>query len=147
MPIHTFELAGRWQGGLYGVGEISSGALQSEVSVPRAMGGPGTGTNPEELVLGAASTCYLITLASALQRGQLPVESIELATRIEVVLEKTLRLTHIVHRPRIRLAAGATAAQLDAARASAHSAEQSCMITNAIRGNVEIVVEPTVVAG
>ena len=35
------------------------------------MDGPGIGTNPDEMLLGAAATCYMITLAAMLERSQI----------------------------------------------------------------------------
>ncbi|GAA3313131.1 hypothetical protein GCM10020331_002520 [Ectobacillus funiculus] len=35
------------------------------------MDGPGIGTNPDEMLLGAAATCYIITLAAMMERSQL----------------------------------------------------------------------------
>ncbi len=35
------------------------------------MDGPGVGTNPDEMLLGAAATCYIITLAAMLERSNI----------------------------------------------------------------------------
>jgi peroxiredoxin-like protein len=34
----------------------------TKISIPKEMNGPGIGTNPDEMLLGAASTCYIIYL-------------------------------------------------------------------------------------
>jgi peroxiredoxin-like protein len=49
-----------------GTGQFQIGSLQGEYSVPREMTGPGVGTNPEELLVAAAHTCYLMTLSALL---------------------------------------------------------------------------------
>ena len=79
---HHFELKGTWRGGLFGKGQVGCGNLASEISVPTELKGPGMGTNPEELLLGASAACYLITLAAILERRQLKVESLSLASDV-----------------------------------------------------------------
>ena len=53
----------------------------------------------------------------------------------------------ITVRPRIRLADGADDAQAKMAEEIAHKADNYCIVTNAVRGKVEIVVEPDVIVG
>lgn len=141
---HKFELNASWTGGRNGEGSISVGNLQSAVSVPADMQGPGVGTNPEEMLLGAAATCYLITLAAIFENRGLPVAELTMTTEGIVSTDGGLRFEKIVHRPAIMLAADATAEQAEAARAAAERAEQACMISKAVRGNVEVTVEPIV---
>ena len=71
MAEHHFYLKANWPGLRNDVGEIQSGNLITKVSVPQAMDGPGIGTNPDEMLLGAAATCYIITLAAMMERSQL----------------------------------------------------------------------------
>ncbi|MCL6626498.1 hypothetical protein [Alicyclobacillus shizuokensis] len=59
MAQHVYTYQGRWQGDRQGQGKIMVGGLQSLVSTPAQMGGPGIGTNPDEMLLGAAATCYM----------------------------------------------------------------------------------------
>lgn len=145
MGEHRFVLSARWQGGRNGEGEIAVGQLRTAVSAPAELDGPGVGTNPEEMLTGAAATCYLITLAAVLERRELPVTGISLVTEGVVNTEGGLRFERILHRPRIGLRAGATAEQVERARQAAERAEQACMISRAVRGNVEVLVEPEVV--
>lgn len=147
MSVHDFHLKGRWNGGLNGDGHIDVGNLASDISVPESMKGPGKGTNPEELLLGAAGTCYLITLAAILQRRNLTITSLELASEGYVNAEGGLKFTKIVHRPKVTLAAGADEAAMTTAREATARAEKACLISNAIRGNVEVLVEPSITTG
>ncbi|MBX6396211.1 MAG: SACOL1771 family peroxiredoxin [Alicyclobacillaceae bacterium] len=147
MAEHRFVLTASWRGGRNGEGEIACGNLRTVVSAPKEMDGPGVGTNPEELLLGAAATCYLITLAAVLERRELPVADLTVTSEGTVGTEGGLRFQKIVHRTRIRLSAGATAEQVEAARQAAERAEQACMISKAVRGNVEVSVDPEVVTG
>ena len=142
MATHQFKLKGSWTGGLLGDGEIAVGSLLSEISVPSSLQGPGKGTNPEEMLLGAAATCYLITLGAILERRKVPVEALEIASDGEVFQDgPTLRFTHIVHRPTIRLALAATDAHKTAAREATEMAGKGCMISHALKGNVSVTVD------
>jgi peroxiredoxin-like protein len=147
MAQHAFHLEAQWTGGRLGEGTLTSGNLQSEISVPSELGGPGVGTNPEEMIVGAASTCYLITLASVLANRKLDVTSLALRSEIVVSDDGSMKVESIVHRPQIVLAAGSTSEQVDVAHKAAQRAEQACMISKAMHGNVDISVESSVVVG
>jgi peroxiredoxin-like protein len=62
-----------------GVGEIQTDDLAFELSGPESMGGRGVGTNPEELLVSAVSSCYTATLFGVLRRARLPVDSLAVA--------------------------------------------------------------------
>ena len=65
---HAFECEGQWQGMLMkGAGSVRAGQIAHAITVPREMGGSGQGSNPEELLVAAANSCYLMTLAAVLQ--------------------------------------------------------------------------------
>jgi peroxiredoxin-like protein len=59
-----------------GAGEIKTDDLVLELSGPKSMGGRGVGTNPEELLVCAVSSCFTATLFGVLSRAQLPVDSL-----------------------------------------------------------------------
>ena len=59
-----------------GTGEIKTDDLVLEVSGPKAMGGRGVGTNPEELLVCAVSSCFTATLFGVLRRARLPIDSL-----------------------------------------------------------------------
>lgn len=143
--IFRFALEGHWHGGRLGSGKVTAGALSSSVSIPAEMGGPGIGTNPDELLLAAAANCYLITLASILENRKLPVRSLSL--RSEGTVERDGgRLTYkrIVHRPLIELEGTPSDDVRTTALLGAERAEKACMISQAVRGNVELAVEADV---
>ncbi|MFD1885760.1 OsmC family protein [Paenibacillus wenxiniae] len=143
--IHEFILDANWKGGRNSEGTISSGNLNTVISIPEPMGGPGTGTNPDEMLLGAAATCYIITLAAMLERSELAVEQLTMRSEGYVdVTNNIFTYKEIIHRPHIVLAATATTAQLEKANLLAHKAEQSCMISRAVAGNVQLSTVPTI---
>lgn len=139
MIEHHFHLSATWPGGRNSVGTIRSGQLETQVSISTGMGGPGIGTNPDEMLLGAAATCYLMTLAAMLERAHLPVRALALESDITVVVDNgAYRCSRIVHRPAVTLGTDASAAQMEQLEHIVARAEQRCMVSNALRGNVEI---------
>jgi osmotically inducible protein OsmC len=73
----SFDVELRWSETEHkGVGEIQTDDLTLELSGPKSMGGRGVGTNPEELLVCAVSSCYTATLFSVLRHARLPVDSL-----------------------------------------------------------------------
>lgn len=143
---HVFRLTAQWDGGRNSSGTIESGELKTAISIPEPMGGPGIGTNPDEMLLGAASTCYIITLAAMLERSAIAVQSLTLESDgIVDVTNNIFTYKSITHRPLLVLAAGQDEEIRVKAERLAHKAESSCMITRALQGNVEVSAEPTIV--
>ncbi|NEW04588.1 hypothetical protein GK047_00935 [Paenibacillus sp. SYP-B3998] len=142
MNEHEFGLKATWSGGLYGMGMIQTGSLASSISIPAPLGGPGVGTNPEEMLLGAASTCYLITLGALLERQG--IDQLQLTSQLFVSMKPVMKVSKLIHRPIILVASQTSEDEWDKIKKSAIRAEQTCMISKALRGNVEIVVEPVI---
>lgn len=142
---HLFQLKAVWNGGRNSDGTIESGNLKTAISIPQPMGGPGVGTNPDEMLLGAAATCYLITLAAMLERSGVETESLTLASEGTVdVTNNIFTYKKIAHRPHIVLKAGAGEQEIEKALRLAEKAEGSCMISRAIAGNVELETVPQI---
>ena len=143
---HPFHLKAVWNGGRNSEGHIDAGGLKSVISIPQEMGGPGTGTNPDEMLLGAAATCYVITLAAMLERSDITPYELTLESEATVdVTNNIFTYERIVHRPRIVLQADATDSDEVKAERLAHKAEESCMISRAVAGNVTIETQPVIV--
>ncbi|NMP10168.1 OsmC family protein [Paenibacillus polymyxa] len=142
---HTFLLKADWNGGRNSDARIEAGQLRTAISIPAEMGGPGVGTNPDEMLLGAAATCYLITLAAMMERASLPVVSLALESEgIVDVTNNIFTYRRIVHRPRVLLSVDAAESQIEQALRLAEQAETSCMISRAVAGNVALSTEPVV---
>ncbi|MBU8728621.1 OsmC family protein [Cytobacillus oceanisediminis] len=145
MAEHQFQLKAYWPGLRNDVGEIETGGLKTKVSIPPEMEGPGIGTNPDEMLLGAAATCYIITLAAMMERSKLEKENLTMeSTGIVDVTKGVITYKKIIHRPVILLRADATEKDHSLARKLAQKAEASCMISRAIKGNVEVELEETI---
>jgi peroxiredoxin-like protein len=145
MAKHVFTLTADWPGGRNDSGTIEAGQLKTDVSIPPQMNGPGIGTNPDEMLLGAAATCYIITLAAMMERSRLDKQSLTMTSEgIVDVTNGVITYERIIHKPRIVLLANATEADIQKAHRLAERAESSCMISRAVKGNVEIDLQPTV---
>lgn len=141
---HTFYLQAEWTGGRNSQGRISAENLQTQVSIPKEMGGPGVGTNPDEMLIGAAATCYMITLAALIERRNIPLIELKVNSEGVVSVEKGLKFESIIHKPNVVLGSNVTERQMEQVKRDTELAEQVCMISNALRGNVHLGVEATV---
>ncbi|WP_066071406.1 OsmC family protein [Neobacillus soli] len=145
MAEHVFHLKANWPGLRNDVGEIEAGNLKTKVSIPPEMDGPGVGTNPDEMLLGAAATCYIITLAAMMERSRLEKEGLTMESEgIVDVTRGVITYKKIIHRPHVVLKAEATVKDIELAGRLAKKAESSCMISRAIQGNVEIELQANV---
>lgn len=145
MARHHFYLKASWDGGRNGQGTIEAGNLKQTISIPKEMDGPGVGTNPDEMLIGAAATCYLITLAAMIERGNMPVRELSLETEGIVHVDKKFTFEAIIHRPKLILEEGTTDEELKKIERAVELAEKNCMISNALRGNVRLEVEAEIV--
>lgn len=69
MVKHDFKVKTKWQGGRDKVGTVKGDIIESQISIPSSLGGKGIGTNPDEMLVSAASSCYIISLAATLERA------------------------------------------------------------------------------
>ncbi|MYL58062.1 OsmC family protein [Virgibacillus halodenitrificans] len=148
MAEHHFHLKATWPGGRNSDGFIESTNLKTKISIPPEMDGPGIGTNPDEMLLGAAATCYVITLAAMIERAELPLENMGLNSEgIVDVTKGVFTYKKIIHRPEVTLKENATEEQINQLKKLVEKAEKSCMISRAIQGNVEIELEADIRVG
>ncbi|WP_226581571.1 OsmC family protein [Halobacillus litoralis] len=142
MTLHHFHLKADWPGGRNEVGFIESDKLKTEISIPKSMDGPDVGTNPDEMLLGAAATCYIISLAAMIERAGLPLKEMDMNSEgIVDVTNGVFTYKQIIHRPRVVLSSEAGSQELSKLNRLVEKAEKSCMISRAIEGNVELTLE------
>lgn len=145
MAEHHFHLKAHWPGLRNGTGEISSGNLQTAISIPPEMDGPGVGTNPDEMLLGAAATCYIITLAAMMERSDITKEDLTMESiGVVDVTNGVFTYKKIMHKPVITLPSTADEKTIRLVERLAKKAETSCMISRALQGNVEIELETAI---
>lgn len=137
MALHTFSLTIDWPGGRNEVGNLTAQRLETQISIPPEMDGPGIGTNPDEMLLGAAATCYIITLAAMLERSQIEAKPSLKSEGIVEVTNGVFTYREIHHYIELNMLQQDEKMQRMAER-YAYKAEEVCMISKALRGNVNI---------
>lgn len=146
--IHEYPARVEWAGGRDGEGSVTAVRSHSvsTLRVPEEFGGNGQGTNPEELLTNAIASCYSITFGIVAGARRLPYVKIvtEATGQVEQPNAATFNYNKVTLRPTITLPADATEDQIKLAEELAHKADAYCIVTNAVRGKVEIVVEPHV---
>ena len=129
-----------WQGDLFeGTGTVSavSSRLFSEAAVTWASRTeePGGKTSPEELIAAAHAACFCMALSNELSsRGHPP-------DRLDVRATCTFQPGQGITTMAIDITADVPDADDVAFREGLDAAEQSCPVSNALRGNVDIKVD------
>ncbi|MEC1178966.1 OsmC family protein [Metasolibacillus meyeri] len=141
---HTFVLQTKWDGGRNAVGSLQAQRLSTQISIPPEMDGPGIGTNPDEMLLGAAATCYIISLAAMLERTGIKATLAMQSDGIVDVTNGVFTYKQIIHKLTIKLI-DYTEKNKKIAERLAFKAESTCMISKALKGNVEVLVQLTIV--
>jgi len=136
MPDKLYTAKAHVTGGrAAGHGLSSDGALEVDLRLPPEMGGPGGGTNPEELFAVGYAACFEGALGVVARRAK--VEADDAAIDSEVSLSPdghggfVLSVGLDVTLPSVTDAAAA----VELVRA----AHQVCPYSNATRGNIEVV--------
>jgi osmotically inducible protein OsmC len=121
-------------GRMEGHGHSSDGALDVQLRIPEQMGGPGGGTNPEQLFAVGYAACFEGALGVVARRTK--VEAGDAAIDSEVSLSPDgqggflLSVGLDVTLPSV--------ADADAAVELVRAAHQVCPYSNATRGNIEV---------
>lgn len=117
-------------GGRDGASQTSDGRLEVALSSP---GGPGTGTNPEQLFAVGWSACFIgaMGVAAREQKVRLPAE-----TAIDA--EVDLGMTDGGYLLRARLNVSVPGLDREVARAIVDAAHQICPYSKATRGNIDV---------
>ncbi|MBX5435641.1 MAG: OsmC family protein [Alicyclobacillaceae bacterium] len=139
--VHTYTVRSTWTGDRNGSGQLDADHLSASFSVPGNLGGPGLGTNPEELLVSAAAGCYLITLCTLLTNRQIPFIRIELTSHGYFEFDRGLRFDRMEHHPVLVFDHPVDDERIIAL---AEHAEHACMVSSALRGNVSVTVHPQI---
>lgn len=147
---HHYPVEVQWSGGRDGSGTITpqTSGKNIPINVPPEFMGPGGETNPEELLTSAIAGCYSITFGIVSTNQKLPVTNFHMeATGTVEQNGATFVYKQIVLKPTITVAADASEDQLKKVEDMAHRADNYCIVTNAVRGKVEVILEPTILKG
>src|SRR5262245_53335371 len=145
MPTHHFEGRLAWRAGGEGPAAGNhrvefAGRPVLEVSGAPQYRGDGTKLNPEELLVASLASCQLLTYLALAPRVGITVLAYEdTPVGTLAIADKKMRVTEILLRPRITIAAG----DAETARALVERAHEGCFIGNSISCAVRI--EPEIV--
>ena len=116
-----------------GSSRSDDGRLDVKISLP---GGPGAGTNPEQLFAAGWSTCFLsaVKLVAGKKRISLPAD-------VAIDAEIDLGTTGGVFGLAARLNVSLPGIDHQAAQALVDAAHQVCPYSNATRGNIDVTIQ------
>ncbi|RIP34062.1 SACOL1771 family peroxiredoxin [Staphylococcus gallinarum] len=145
MVKHDFNVTTHWIGGRESVGKLNGDILSEQISIPEGLGGNGTGTNPDELLVSAASSCYIISLAAVLERSNFESIEIEQSSVGTAIFENAkFKMDTITHYPIITVKSTQKEQLSKKLDKLLELADKNCMISNSIRGNVNIKIQPKI---
>ncbi len=150
MPTHTFEASLRWERGAEGVSAtnhtvaFASRPVLDVSAAPQYRGDP-TRLNPEQLFTASVASCQLLTyLALAGRAGVTVLRYEDHPVGTLAIADRKMRMTEVLLRPRITIAAGSDTAK---ARSLVDTAHDGCFVANSVTATVriepEIAVEPS----
>jgi len=138
-----------WNGDLLtGAGTIdyvSSGVFSRMPVSWAARTGPHNGkTSPEELLAAAHASCFSMAFSARLAKNGTPAT--ELKTKVEVSFDNASGSWKVTT-SRITVVGDVPGIDLETFRTIADDAKENCPISGALKGNVELVVDATLVEG
>ena len=133
------KFVGSWSGSFNGTGNIESGGLKTQVSLPREFGGTANSPTPEDLLLAAIGACYLITLGIMLDKANLTYQRLSLEANLSTSIERFPTIQEIELRPIITVEQN-NPQILDLMM----RAKEACVISRAIDKNIKRTLMPTI---
>jgi peroxiredoxin-like protein len=142
---HDFVVNSTWKGDADGDGLMTVTGRECAFGRPECLGGAPGRTNPEELLISAVVSCYAITLALLFEKRRLAIAKFEVGGTGTIIREENgrLKFTSMELRPRVELDA-ADEKTVASIHDMAQKAEDYCLVSAALHGNVEITVKPEV---
>ncbi len=122
-------------GGRDGTSRTSDGLLDVSLRVPKEMGGPGGGVNPEQLFAAGYSACFIGALKFVAGNEKVAIPA-------DTSIEATVGIGQIPQGFGIEVQLAVTVPGVDRAVAQAliDKAHQVCPYSNATRGNIEVTI-------
>jgi len=117
-----------------GHGRTSDGALEVDLRMPAEMGGPGGGTNPEQLFAVGYASCFESALKLVARRERVAADDVSVES--EVTLSPTPERTFV-----IGVSLDVTLPSVDDGDEAARLVELAhhvCPYSNATRGNIDV---------
>ncbi len=122
-------------GGREGSFETSDGALKSNLTMPKELGGSGgTGTNPEQLFAAGYGACYESALANIARKEKVRLTDVEVTSNVTIGKDDTDGGFRLAVRLDIKLPGIERSLAEDLAR----KAHDFCPYSKATRGNIPV---------
>jgi Ohr subfamily peroxiredoxin len=127
-------------GGRRGHVSSSDGVLEADLTAPKETGGPGTGTNPEQLFAAGYSACFNSALSITARKIGVDAKGSQVTAEVGFGPDADggYALT-------VELLISIPGASFDQIREAAEAAHQVCPYCRAIRGNVPVKLTPVVI--
>lgn len=140
---HPFSVSLAWSGGGEGCGTVrlSQADLSIAIGGAKSLGGCGTGSNPEELLLAAVGSCFVNTWAIFLNKLKITYAQPTLRATARVGSDPAggFRVTEItIH---AQVPGSLLAENRGAVEKTLALAEKYCIISRAVKGSVPVRVE------
>lgn len=116
-----------------GQAENRDGTLKLDIRIPEEVGGPGGGTNPEELFAIGYATCFNSALKTAGRRMKIEADDAEVASEVSMVANDNRGFELAV-----KLDVNLPSLDDDKALELVETAHKVCPYSNATRGNVPV---------
>lgn len=120
-------------GGREGKVESSEGNVDLDLRLPKELGGPGGGSNPEELFAAGYAACFHSALRIVAKGGQVDADDSAVTSTVGFGTDDAggfgLEVTLDVHLPGVEKAK---------AEELAHKAHEVCPYSKATRGNIDV---------
>jgi lipoyl-dependent peroxiredoxin len=121
-------------GGRQGRSTSEDGILDVALTAPKEMGGPGTGTNPEQLFAAGYAACFQGAMGLAAKKAGVDTSDSKVTAEVGFGPEgDSYAIT-------VDLKVAIPGVDLDTAQELADAAHQLCPYSNATRGNVPVTV-------
>jgi lipoyl-dependent peroxiredoxin len=107
--------------------------LEVDLRLPKELGGPGDGTNPEELFAVGYAACFEGALGTVARREELEAGDVAIDSKVSLVTTEDRAFT-------VAVTLDVSLPSLDAEQAAGlvRAAHKVCPYSNATRGNIEV---------
>jgi osmotically inducible protein OsmC len=120
-------------GRIEGHGRTTDGALEVDIRIPPELGGPGGGTNPEQLFAVGFAACFENAMLSVARRMKVELQDTAIDSRVSLMpaAERGFKLG-------VGLDVTVSGLDDDQARELVEKAHKVCPYSNATRGNIDV---------
>ncbi|HEX4177679.1 MAG TPA: organic hydroperoxide resistance protein [Rhizomicrobium sp.] len=122
-------------GGRHGTIKSEDGLLALNLALPKALGGPGGATNPEQLFAGGYAACFENAILRMARESGIKFNDSDVAVVAEIGIRRNEEGNFVLSaRLDVTIAGHAQARAEDLV----HRADRVCPYSNAVRGNIDV---------